>query len=90
MSQAFDGKTYNPEEDYERLASQLQAVTNIMSDNEWHTLAELHAEVGGSEAAISARVRDLRKPKYGSRTIMRRYVGYGVWEYRMEPDNVKK
>jgi putative component of toxin-antitoxin plasmid stabilization module len=32
---------------------------------------------------VSARVRDLRKAKYGAHIVDRRYVGHGVWEYRL-------
>jgi hypothetical protein len=38
---------------------------------------------GGSIAAISARLRDLRKPKYGSREVERRYLHNGLFEYRL-------
>jgi hypothetical protein len=39
-----------------------------------------------SEAGISARIRDLRKPKYGSHTIERRATAQkGVFAYRLVP-----
>lgn len=82
----FDGATYDPARDHPRLAPMLQRVYAIMSDREWHTLRELAQRTGGSEAAVSARVRDLRKPKFGGHTVDLRYVQNGLWEYRLEPD----
>lgn len=55
----------------------------------WWTLAELREYgmtfgIGISEAGVSARIRDLRKPCYGSHTIERRPTGRkGVFEYKM-------
>ena len=49
----------------------------------WWTLAELAAEAQGSEAAVSARLRDLRKKRYGQHIVERKYVGNGLWAYRL-------
>lgn len=78
----FDGRTYNPERDRERLSGMLARVSTAMADNEWHTLRELAKATGGSEAAVSARLRDLRKPRFGGHTVERQYVGNGLWMYR--------
>jgi hypothetical protein len=77
-----DGKTYDPIKDFDRLANQMQWVVSIMADEEWRTLAQLSQATGGTEAAISARLRDLRKRQYGSQTIERRRVTGGLHEYR--------
>jgi hypothetical protein len=85
----FDGETYVPERDddpgsdRERLARQLDCVRREMSDHNWHTLDELAAACHGSEAGVSARIRDLRKPKHGSHVVERRYAGGGLHEYRL-------
>lgn len=79
----FDGETYDPERDHDRLALQLKAVRAVMSDHEYHTLYHIALLTGYPEASISARLRDLRKPKYGSNIIERHYVVDGLWEYRM-------
>jgi hypothetical protein len=83
----FDGATYDPALDRDRLTKQLGRVYEALSDGEWWTLYELAAFSDGSEAAISARIRDLRKPRHGGYTIHRRRHGLhvGLWEYRMEP-----
>ena len=84
-AKAFDGKTYEPDQDHERLKGQLWRVFQLMSDGNWRTLDEIAFVVKGSEAACSARLRDLRKPKYGSREIERKRVADGLWQYRMIP-----
>jgi hypothetical protein len=82
----FDGETYEHDRDYGRLGTMLNRVHWVVADGCWHTLAELAALTGGTEAAISARLRDLRKPKFGAHTIERRHVGAGLWEYRYRPN----
>lgn len=81
---AFDGATYEPKRDHARLKGQLLRVYQLMSDGEWRTLRNLANHVHGSEAAVSARLRDLRKDKYGAREIERRHLGSGLFEYRMK------
>lgn len=83
----FDGVTYAPEHDCDRLSGQLARVRESLADGQWWTLARLAGVVGGSEAGVSARLRDLRKPRFGAHVILRRRVaeGAGMWEYRMEP-----
>ena len=79
----FDGCTFDESRDGSRLARQLTAVRLAMESGDWHTLAELAAVVGAPEASVSARLRDLRKPKFGGFTIEREYAGGGQWRYRM-------
>src|SRR3990167_9659525 len=82
----FAGQTYIPELDRERLTSQLERVMGFMSSGEWHTLREIVAAVGGSEASVSARLRDCRKTAFGGFAILRRRRGEpksGLHEYRL-------
>lgn len=79
----FDGETYVPALDQERLSSQFLQVKDLMSDGQWHTLTEIATAVGGSEAAVSARVRDLRKSRFGGYTVERRRATQGLFEYRL-------
>jgi hypothetical protein len=80
----FDGKTYERDEDHGRLARQLNMVRAIMRDGKWHTLGEISERVGSPEASISARLRDLRKPKFGGLTVDRQRRAKGLFEYRVE------
>lgn len=80
----FDGETYDRERDFERLSSLLGRVHEVMSDGMWYTLNMLRNRCGGTEASLSARVRDLRKAKFGGHTVIRRYIKNGLWEYMLE------
>lgn len=82
MSAQFDGWTYDPDRDHDRLNQLLGRVEAQVADGRWYTLHELALLAGGSEASVSARLRDLRKPKFGGHTIERRYIADGLWEYR--------
>jgi hypothetical protein len=81
----FDGETYEHPRDYDRLRAQLGRVRTVMLDHQWHTLADL-AGSGDPQASVSARLRDLRKAKFGGFHIERRYVTAGLWEYRLLAD----
>lgn len=80
---AFDGPTYDPARDYERLRGQSLRVFNCMSDGKWRTLAEISVLTGDPEASISARLRDFRKSKFGSHTVNRRHIEFGEYEYQL-------
>lgn len=79
----FGGETYDAQQDEARLTGQLGRVWDVMKDGQWHTLAELAARCDGSEAAISARIRDFRKPKFGGLTVESQRVKAGLWHYRL-------
>lgn len=77
------GETYSRKLDGKRLIGQKKAVYDLMSDGRWRTLARIAEQVTGSEAGVSARLRDLRKPQFGSHNVERRRVSNGLWEYRL-------
>lgn len=78
------GQTYQPTKDRARLSKQADAVYGLMQDGRWRTLAAIAYHCAASEASVSARLRDLRKPRYGSHTVERRRRTQSVWEYRVE------
>lgn len=82
---AFGGETYEPARDYERLRTQLADVYRLMHDGKWRTLAQIRKQTGNvhSEAAISARLRDFRKRKFGGHTVERLSLGSGLFTYRL-------
>lgn len=86
----FDGSTYDAARDEVRLSRQLQNVKQILSDNRWHTLAEISQRIGGSEAGISARIRDMKKSRFGSHKIEKKHIANGLWLYRLVPDMAPK
>ena len=81
----FDGYTYNRGLDQARLHSQLHCVYWILNHpiGKWWTLSELAELAKGSEAGVSARVRDLRKKKFGGHSVQSRRRSQTLWEYRL-------
>jgi len=77
------GDTYDPDRDGNRLNRQARAVWGVMADGRWHTLQGIAITIGEPEASISARLRDFRKPRFGSHIVERRYLADGLWEYRL-------
>jgi hypothetical protein len=66
-----------------RIRTQLSHVFGLMKDGYWRSLADIRRVVPGSEAGISARLRDLRKKQCGGHTVDRRRRSAGTWEYRL-------
>jgi|WetSurMetagenome_2_1015567.scaffolds.fasta_scaffold306846_3 hypothetical protein len=79
----FGGTTYERELDHDRLQTQLRRVREIMLDGRWWTLAELESHLGYPQASVSARIRDLRKEKFGGFEVARRRITGGLFEYRV-------
>jgi len=80
-----DGRTYNPEQDRRRLNRQALAVYGCLRDGAWWTLAQVAEVTGAPEASVSARIRDLRKPRFGGHIVDRRRVDGGLYAYRLAP-----
>ena len=80
----FDGITINDERDNGRLNKQFMAVKMLIVNYPgWLTLAEIAKYTGYPEASVSARLRDLRKAKFGGYNVERKYVERGIWAYRV-------
>jgi len=78
-----DGRTYSPVRDRVRLNAQTQRVYDVMIDGVWRTLRDIERMTDDPQASISARLRDLRKQKFGGHTINRVYVTRGLFKYQM-------
>lgn len=78
-----DGETFSIPRDRVRLNAQAQDVFDHMEGGHWVTLQGLSWMTGHPEASISARLRDLRKPKFGGYKIEKRNLGGGTWQYRL-------
>jgi len=82
----FDGPAYDPGLDQGRLSGQIKRVFDLMKDQSWRTLADIQAATGDPEASISAQLRHLRKPRFGSHIVEKRRKGEktsGLWQYRL-------
>lgn len=86
---SFDGDTIDAVIDEPRLQSALSKVYRLMLDGQWRTLAQIAAHCGTSEAGASARLRDLRKPRFAydfpNGGVGSRRVTGGLWEYCLSP-----
>lgn len=79
----FAGSDYNHGRDSSRLSGQLLRVHGVMKDGQWHTLSEISCATGDPEASVSAQLRHLRKPRFGGHEIEKRYLGEGLYQYRI-------
>lgn len=88
----FDGSTYEPGQDHDRLATALGRVYQLMSDGQWRTLPEIAEACGCSESGASARLRDYRKAKFRElfpvRAVNSRRREAGLWEYQVISDQL--
>jgi hypothetical protein len=85
-SPAFDGQVFDPLHDQKRLESQLGIIFEVMMDGSWRTLGEISHVTRKPEASISAQLRHLRKPRFGSYVVEKRPRGErggGHFEYRL-------
>ena len=79
----FGGSTYNAEQDRQRLSGALRCVRELMSDGEWHTIVEAARKCRCSQNGAAARIRDLRKERFGGHKVVPRRIGPGLYEYRL-------
>ena len=82
----FDGAAYEHELDQKRLSRQYDIIYNLMKDEKWRTLRRIYVITGFPESSISAQLRHMRKPRFGSHTVNRRRnlsAGAGVFEYQL-------
>jgi len=82
----FDGPDYNPKLDQGRLTGQIKRIYDLMIDGRWRTLGEIAMVTRDPEASISAQLRHLRKPRFGSHLVDKRRRGdekRGLYEYKL-------
>lgn len=78
-----DGETFSKGRDLSRLNAQMRDVYELMKDGQWRPLFSIAANTGHPEASVSARLRDLRKSRFGGFTVERRYIANGEYHYRV-------
>mgnify|MGYP001277139517 CR=1 FL=1 len=78
-----DGETFDRARDGARLDGQAADVFRLMRDGQWRALFQIARETGHPEASVSARLRDLRKDKFGGHIVERKYIAKGVYHYRL-------
>lgn len=85
----FDGSDYDRDRDDARLTGQLLRIWEVVQDQQWRTLSEIAKLTGDPEASVSAQLRHLRKPRFGSHTVEKMYIDKGLYKYRVIPSEVK-
>ncbi len=82
----FNGSDYVPKHDDKRLTTQLERVKSCMIDGNWRTLSEIESLTNAPQASVSAQLRHLKKPRFGSYILNKRSRGdreSGLWEYQL-------
>ena len=86
----FDGDTYDEQRDGTPLASQLDAVRDAMLNGQWWSYKQLrehlqrHHQIKATDTSLSARIRDLRKIRFGGYSVQSRRKTHREWEYRID------
>lgn len=86
----FDGATFDKHRDGERLSKQLTAVRDYCLKREWIFLEDMARDLNyppTSIPALSARLRDLRKERFGGYIVEHEFVSKGLWRYRVRGSN---
>jgi hypothetical protein len=84
----YNGVEYDPERDDKRLTAQTKRILTLMIDGVWRSLEEISGATGDPPASVSAQLRHLRKPRFGSYIVSRRHrpgidENRGCFEYRV-------
>lgn len=86
------GKSYDKRFDKARIGKQMDTIRDTMLRSQWMTLGEIERATGYGQASISAQLRHLRKPEFGSYIVEKRNRGEryrGLFEYRVLPPKPK-
>lgn len=83
----FNGSDYQPSRDDVRLTGQLLRIWGVVSDGVWRTLHDIASTTGDPEPSVSAQLRHLRKPRFGSHTVEKLHKGNGLFLYRVLANN---
>jgi hypothetical protein len=83
----FEGSDYVEERDQERLTKQHVRVYDLMKDGVFRTLPQISDLLKAPPASISAQLRHLRKPAFGSHTVNKKYEGNGLFSYQLIINN---
>ncbi len=77
------GETFDHNRDAPRRKRQAASVLDLMIDGKWRTRKQIAGETGEPEASVSARLRDLRKDRFGGWQVDREHIARGLWQYRV-------
>lgn len=83
----FNGPVYSPVSDNKRLTRQHERIFDVMSDERWRTHSEIAEITKDPQNSVSAQLRHMRKPRFGSHKVDRRRRGgdaSSLWEYSLK------
>lgn len=83
----FVGSDYVESRDQERLTKQHARVYDLMKDGVFRTLPQISDLLNAPPASVSAQLRHLRKPAFGSHTVNKKYEGNGLFSYQLIINN---
>jgi hypothetical protein len=81
----FDGDDYVADRDNARLTNQIDKVRMYMENAGYLTVKQIAADLKQPEPSVSAQIRNLRKDRFGARTVNREYRGNGCYAFKLEP-----
>lgn len=79
----FNGSDYVAARDNKRLTNQYWNIYNVMKDGTFRTLSEITQATGEPPASISAQLRHMRKTRFGSHIVNKKYLGDGLYTYQL-------
>lgn len=79
----FNGPHESDDPKQARLTAQFQRIFALMRDGAWRTFGDIAAVTNDPAPSISAQLRHMRKRRFGAHTVQRRYLGKGLYEYRL-------
>ena len=83
----FDGSDYVHNRDSTRLGTQLEQIRDFMEGRSHLTLQEISDATGHPHASVSAQLRNLRKPRFGGRTVEKKHISNGLYGYKLLPED---
>lgn len=86
VPEAYIKPHYIPTIDRSLRSRQITAVYNLMRDHKWRTLEDISDTLQQPIQSVSARLRDLRKAKFGGYVVEREVYTYKplVFVYRVD------
>ena len=90
MIAKFNGPDYVPARDDKRLTRQQELIWEVMKTGREYTLWQISEITNQPEASISAQLRHLRKPRFGSHEVTKKYVSSGLYTYKLILNNEQK
>jgi len=75
--------------DTDRLKRQYARIFSLMMDGRWRTLGQISGTTQDPPASVSAQLRHMRKPEFGSHTVGKRCLGRGLYEYQLQVNQME-